>query len=782
MRQARLLAGCLWLASLSAAGGAVLAQPADSAPVVTLTTATLQKGAGPPEPITLPHRWGSDSTAPTTRAVYRLTFDAAATTPQAVFVTGTTLPFVARLNGQAVHSTLLDGPRLTRLRTWRAQPSFHLPPELVRPGPNTLALEVEVPADGWAVLGAVQLGPIAAIEAIAMRNWIVHVGAPLVIGAMLIIVGLAALGLVRSRQDRELFLLFSAGSLLWGVQTFLNQAPEPLLPSPHHEILVMALYAWFPSLVSVFFMRFAYRRVPAYEAAAAIVAVGAAPVMYLGVQFDFARQASIGLRASVLVLISVALVAVLRYAVRTRRAEGAMLLAIGALCVASAIRDFFLSLVRVEVQPVYLTTYTGVLLILFAGWMLLDRYRRSAASYERLARELDERVQQVSGELRHRLEEVQVAREQAEQASRAKSRFFAAASHDLRQPLHSLGLFAAALEPHVHGAEGRQLVRHVGAAIDALKQLFEELLDLSRLDAGHVRVATADVALQELFDRLAVEFHAEAVSRELRLRFAPTRLAAHTDAALLHRVLANLVANALRYTHTGGVLVGARRRGARVWVEVYDTGIGIAAGEVGHIFDELYQVDNPGRDRRQGLGLGLAIVRRITQQLQHPVSVRSVPGRGSCFRVELPLARGAAPAPPASEPLAAVPLPLRRVLVVDDDDIVRTGTGALLRRWGLQAQLVGSLEEAQREIDAGFRPEAALVDLRLGGRHDGLDVVRLLRARLGVPLPALIISGDTGATEAQRVRAAGLTLLSKPVGAAQLRSALVACVTTRATA
>ena len=398
------------------------------------------------------------------------------------------------------------------------------------------------------------------------------------------------------------------------------------------------MYAWFPTLVAVFFMRFAYRRILAFEYVAAAVAVAAAPLLYLGAAFDQFGPASIAVRATVLSVISVALVAVLRYALLARTVEGTVLLAIGALCVVSAIRDFVLSLTSDELQPVYLTTYTGVLLILFAGWMLLQRYHRAYAAYEAFAKELDQRVQEVSGELRRRLAEVQAAREEAEQASLAKSHFFAAASHDLRQPLHSLGLFAAALGSHVSGTEGRQLVRHVGESIEALKRLFEELLDLSRLDAGHVRVELDDLALQDIFDRLSIEFHAEAVSRELRLRFAPTRLAVHSDAALLHRVLANLVSNALRYTRSGGVLVGARRRGQRAWIEVYDTGVGIAATEQSRIFDELYQVDNPGRDRSQGLGLGLAIVRRIANRLQHAITVRSEPGRGSCFRVELPLA------------------------------------------------------------------------------------------------------------------------------------------------
>ena len=771
-------AGCC----VSVAAGiamAVVATAAAAAAVARIDNAsfTLQEQA--PVEVRLPHQFsaprdGSD----TLRVLYRFELGPAPVGErEAVFVGGTNLLFVARWNGQTVHSTLLDRPRTVRLGTWRAQPSFHLPPELTRADGNVLELEAQLPARSGGILGAAQFGSADAIDRVATRNWILHHGAPMVIGAMLIAVGLGGLGMLRSGHDGELFLLFSAGSLLWGIQTILAQISVPLLPPPHNGVLILSMYAWFPTLVAVFFMRFTYRRVPAFEYVAAAVAVAAAPLLYLGYAFDQNLPASIMLRATVLGVISVALVAVLRYALRARTIEGTVLLAIGALCVVSAMRDFVLSLTSNDVQPVYLTTYTGVLLILFAGWMLLQRYHRAYAAYEAFARELDQRVQEVSSELRKRLADVQAAREEAEQASLAKSHFFAAASHDLRQPLHSLGLFAAALGPHVSGAEGRQLVRHVGDSIEALKRLFEELLDLSRLDAGHVRVELGDVALQDIFDRLSIEFHAEAVSRELRLRFAPTRLAVHSDTALLHRVLANLVANALRYTRSGGVLVGARHRGQRAWIEVYDTGIGIAPGEQARIFDELYQVDNPGRDRRQGLGLGLAIVRRIASRLQHAVTVRSEPGRGSCFRVELPLATSPAPsAVLAPEPLASVRLPVRRVLVVDDDTIVQEGTSALLRGWGLEVATANGLDSAQQQIDAGFVPEAALVDLRLGTAHDGIELVRLLRTRLGYALPAVIVSGDTGEAEARRVRASGLPFLSKPVSPAQLRSALLACL------
>ena len=261
---------------------------------------------------------------------------------------------------------------------------------------------------------------------------------------------------------------------------------------------------------------------------------------------------------------------------------------------------------------------------------------RSLAREQASNVELGSRVTAAGAELARRLAEVQAARVEAEQASLAKSRFFAAASHDLRQPLHSLGLFAAALEGQALPGDARALVARIGDSIRALEALFTELLDLSKLDAGAVAVTPRNFALQDLFDRLSMEFHGEAVERHLRMRFVPTRLATRADPVLVERVLANLVSNALRYTQEGGVVVGARRRGNAVWLEVIDTGPGIPPELQQQVFDEFFQIGTPGRDRRRGLGLGLAIVKRVAELHGGRVGLDSAPARGATFWMLLP--------------------------------------------------------------------------------------------------------------------------------------------------
>jgi signal transduction histidine kinase len=432
-----------------------------------------------------------------------------------------------------------------------------------------------------------------------------------------------------------------------------------------------------------------------------------------------------------------------------------------------------LSLLPDTDEMLVLNPYSGVALLLFAGWMLLERYHKAYADFEMLNRDLEHRVDQASIELHRRLEQVEAARAAAEQANVAKSRFFAAASHDLRQPLHSLGLFATALRDVVVTDEGRNLARRIGDSIGALDRLFDELLDISRLDAGVVEVRRSNVALQPMFDRLDDEFANDASVRGLRLRFVPTRLAVNSDRTLLDRVLRNLVSNALRYTQAGGVFVGARRRGPRVVVQVWDTGVGIAEDQRSLIFDEFYQVGNPGRDRRKGLGLGLAIVRRLTALLEHPLSFRSIVGRGSCFEVSLPAADGPVESGAAEDSAAAhAAFGGARALVVDDDLDICEATRSLLQTWGLEVGTVQGLEDALATVREGFVPSVLLVDLRLGELVDGIGVVERLRELLGARVPALLVSGDTGARELTRVKESGLMLLMKPVAPARLRGAL----------
>src|SRR4051812_18624166 len=282
----------------------------------------------------------------------------------------------------------------------------------------------------------------------------------------------------------------------------------------------------------------------------------------------------------------------------------------------------------------------GIMWIAVLGYLLLfvDRHARAIVNQIRLRYENERLVD----ELKQQNVVAEHARQKAEAASRSKSQFFAAANHDLRQPLHSLGLFATALRNGRVDENARKMIDQILQCTESLEQLFDNLLDISRLDAGQVEVKRETVSINAVFDRLRSTFAVPAEEKGLKLSVRRSKALVATDATLLFRVLSNLVANAIRYTEQGGVLVACRMRKRSVSIEVWDTGIGIPSDQHERVFEEFYQLSNPARDRSRGLGLGLATVRRIVQLLNHPLRLRSAPGKGTVFSIEVPIgsARG----------------------------------------------------------------------------------------------------------------------------------------------
>lgn len=383
--------------------------------------------------------------------------------------------------------------------------------------------------------------------------------------------------------------------------------------------------------------------------------------------------------------------------------------------------------------------------------------------------ELEQQVNLVTQALREKKEE-------AEQANQAKSRFLAAASHDLRQPIHALGMFVTRLAQLQHDPQTGQLIEHLEASVMAMQNLLDGLLDISRLDAQAVQVNKQPFALASLFSQLEQDLAQRASERGLRLRIRPSPVWVMSDATLIYRILLNLVGNALRYTEAGGVLVAARlvRGGEQVRLEVWDTGVGIAPEHQAAVFREFYQVANPARDRSKGLGLGLNIVQRTAALLGHPLMLLSRLGTGSRFSLTLPTT-GVAIA--ASVPLAvevALPDDLlgKWVLVIEDDILVCAALAGMLAGWGMQVAQAHGLREAQNLVQAGLWPALIISDCRLAEGQDGIEVVQTLQNQMGEVIPACLMSGDTDPGLMQAAHAAKLTLLHKPVRPAKLRSLL----------
>jgi len=382
------------------------------------------------------------------------------------------------------------------------------------------------------------------------------------------------------------------------------------------------------------------------------------------------------------------------------------------------------------------------------------------------------------GELTARTREAETARGAAEAANRAKSQFLAAASHDLRQPLHALGLFAAALTTRTRDPDVQPLVGSLNASVEALEGLFAQLLDLSRLDAGAMTPERRAVPLASLFERLQADFAPLAATGALALRIVPTHLAAHTDPVLLERILRNLIANALRYTEAGGVVVGVRRRAGGLRIDVVDSGVGIAAEDRERVFEEFVQLGRNARSdaRSRGMGLGLAIVRGLARLLDHPLELESVPGRGSRFSITVPpsAARRARAEMPGvlCAPPPDVRFDSKHVLVIDDDPAVVAAMRALFAAWG--ARVTGAGDATGAITALGVRsepPDLIVADLRLANGKSGVGTIAALESHFGHDVAALIVSGDTSDAARSEVAAAGVTLLAKPVVAATLRRA-----------
>jgi signal transduction histidine kinase/ActR/RegA family two-component response regulator len=372
------------------------------------------------------------------------------------------------------------------------------------------------------------------------------------------------------------------------------------------------------------------------------------------------------------------------------------------------------------------------------------------------------------------IEQLARQKEIAESANRTKTQFLAAASHDLRQPLQALGLFVATLKSRTKEPETQAVAARIERSMGALEGVLEALLDVSRLDAGVVSPRVERFPVARVLDAAREQFADVAARHRLRFDVAPTRTWCESDPHMLGRIVANLVSNALRYTHRGGVVVGVRRAGPRLRIEVWDTGPGIPADQREQIFHEFVQLENPERSRDKGLGLGLAIVRRLSGLLDHPVALRSVPGRGSTFAVSVPRTPAQAETPLRPEAAGACgALAGRFVLVVDDDAEVREAIERLLELQGAHPVVVAG-ESAAREAlaDLGRAPDLIISDYRLSDGAVGIEVLRRLRGTFGAEIPAAILTGDIAPAVLKAVADAGLPILSKPVSAEQLFATL----------
>ncbi len=423
--------------------------------------------------------------------------------------------------------------------------------------------------------------------------------------------------------------------------------------------------------------------------------------------------------------------------------------------------------------------FLAFMLLVFVGFLLHSSVKLMQ-TFELSLRQRFERDKLLHA-LRVREEETARALETAEQANKTKSRFLATASHDLRQPLQALRLFTEALQDTAKEAETLRLAGQIGKSVNSLVDMFDDLLDVSRLDAGIISPRWQHFALYDLFDRLYVDFTPLAQAKGLLLELpytgahqcnADCEAVVYSDPFLLERMLRNLVSNAIRYTDRGHVQVRCECSTNRVAIAVQDTGIGIRPEVLPQIFEEYYQADNPHRDRRKGLGLGLAIVRRVEELLGYKVKVESEPGRGSTFSFSVNMGDPEMLARPFVITQTRFNVEGKVIALVEDDPEIREFTAELMQGWGCRVFAEASSAEVLRKLDmAAVRPDLLVCDYRLPDNQTALDVMRQMREFWG-NLPVLVVTGDTGAETLQAIHKSGATLLHKPIAPTRLRSTM----------
>ncbi|HJV63655.1 MAG TPA: ATP-binding protein [Albitalea sp.] len=706
-------------------------------------------------PVALPDNWKLARPEGPAAVWYRIGFDPRGIEEPAILIPRLATSGQVLLNG----ALLWDGRPSERhaARSWNAPLLLNLPAPLLRETGNELLVQVSGPPRYRAGLSPVQLASERALAPAAHeREFWQHDGA-MVSSAVSAVAGLLMLLMWWATRRDAMYLFFGLGILVWAARNsnlFLDGLPLSL---DAWGAVVFLGHTWFNTLFGLFVLRFSGVRWRWVERALWIYAAVNTLILASGALSSI-EQAMLVMTVPGTLLYLLLVGLLLRKGWLDRSVESALMAASTITFVVLSLRDGLLLSSKLPYEGYYISHYTGVLMLVCIVWGLVSRLVTSLREVERLNIDLEQRVQQRTHEL--------------QSAVAAKSRFVAAASHDLRQPVAAIGLMVGLLREQGAPGAPRAMIDRIDEAVAALEALLKGLLDLSRLDSGTVKPRIERVALQPLFDAIAAHERELAHQRGLELRLRRTALAVQADALLLEQVLRNLVSNGLQHSDRGGVLVTARTRGdSHVLLQVWDTGRGIPADQQSAVFEEFVQLDNPARERSRGLGLGLAIVDRCTRLMGCTLKLRSQPGRGSCFSVVLPLARDAQ-ADGVSAARVDRPLAGWRVLLVEDDGALREALVIRLEQWGAEVRAFDGVASLQQALEQQ-PPEQVDLVLTDNRMRDGqaADIVQAVAERLG-GTPALVITGDTSPQAIAALQASGLAVLHKPFRAEQLLAAV----------
>jgi signal transduction histidine kinase/CheY-like chemotaxis protein len=722
-------------------------------------------------PVTLPDDWRKLGLQPPGVACYhaRLVMARSPVVPWALRADRLPGNHRITLNGIPLSTRHMEGDAITSVASLPYL--IELPVNVLLAGDNDLDIEVRMNRFSIAGISPLLAGPVSDLRPDFDRWTLFTVSLPQTLN--LTVTGMALFLLLawRARPADVVFRYFGTLMLVMCGRNALYYLETTALPPALLDWLFFAAQAVITYYMVLFGLVYAERPVKPWANRLRTIC-GALPLVALGAigssMLDNLRVLAYPL---FMLLGMTVLVPVLRHAWRQHWLE-ALAMTVGTVgTFVSLLHDYTLLLPRESVLTPYWTPYFSPLIFLGFALTLMRRFIEATTMAERMNITLEERVAERTRAL--------------ESANQSKTRFLAAASHDLRQPTAAIGLLVSLLRQRETSPQAREVVNMLDEAVASMESLLVGLLDISRLDAGAVKPEFQSVNLRDVFQAVKVHEQSAAEAKGLELRFRlpqPMRGQVKlqpmvlTDPMLLHSVLRNLVANAIRYTHTGGVLVAARRSGKhRLRIEVWDTGIGIAPEQQDRIFEEFYQVGNTARERNRGIGLGLAIVRRTAGILGERITLKSRLGRGSVFAMELPLNLVVAPSPPTSRDIV-LPLAGRTIWLVEDDMILRRAIAEMLHNWGAATRSWPDAEALLEELPqllAGNRqeslsptalPDSLVTDHRLPGMT-GLNLSQTVSLHLqaqGLKLHCLIISGDTDPVEIARLSASGHEVLAKP--------------------
>lgn len=756
-------------------GGWAASQAAESSPTVrwiahhmVLSPATEQPI--PAQPVVLPDSWKSRGLPGTGMARYRSTFELTVEgmadsqrQPWSLHLDRLSTEHRLWLNGRLLHSTLPRGLR-------QGEPRAHLidiPEGLLQPGLNTLDIEVHCAVQGG--LSAPALAPKAMLRGGFLIHELCATTLPMLLNAACAALAIFLILLWWRRREETAVGLFGLLYLLTSARNYSYYVNADLgWPVGLTHWLYFCAHVETATLLGWFALHFSQQPWPAFNRWLWIVQVSfplmaAATVWWVDPRLTTLR---LWLNPMLMLMALPSLWLLMRLSRQLKRAT-LLCLTLGAAAVlAAGTHDFVFVRLMGQVMSSYWMPWAFPLSLATFYLLLVHRFDSAITDIEQANATLEHKVAQRTQELAT--------------ANAAKSHFLASASHDLRQPVAAIGLITDLLRERLTDPALRGLTDRLTRAVIAMEHLLKGLLDLSRLDSGTVEVKFQRIPLQALLESITSHEAETARHKGLHLRIRPTSAVAMSDPTLLQQILRNLVGNAVHHTQHGGVLVTVRRHKARLLIQVWDTGGGIAPHNVDRIFDEFVQLGNPAREGSQGLGLGLSIVKRAARLLDHSIRVRSTLGHGSCFSVEVPAAPLHAAPPPLVTPVQpgvtdGFSLQGQHVLVVEDDPNIRGAISLILRNWGAQVSTGGCIAELRQ---GSFETTTLVISDHRLPDGTGIDAVKLLRQQ-HPQLPAIIITGDTAPEHIQHLHDSALPVLHKPFRTEGLRAMIEATLAGR---